>query len=345
MARDPLSEMLWKNIGLIRGERSKDIAVQMLEARRDFLALRLRHEPAIRKIYQDAADNVAKELLKLDGSRTLTTAHLGTVERTLRREVDKIDTSLTALLGTGIAQSYAQGARPLDQYLIQAVRQVNLIETLDILKIQRGFGDINTAAVEAFWAKTKGGMILSDRIWEQSQDARESIQNVLQAGIAQGRDVVEVARDLTQYVKDGAVTLAEDYPNMMARMGTRVPKDLCYESLRLARTEYSMAFQEGMYSRTRTNPAAEGIQWMLSDAHPEMDICDDLAEADLYNMGAGVYPVGQEPTHPHPNCLCYTIPVIVSVDEFTAQLQEWVHDPESQPRINKWYNEFYRNIV
>lgn len=41
---------------------------------------------------------------------------------------------------------------------------------------------------------------------------------------------------------------------------------------------------------------------MLSDAHDIFDICDDLADADLYGMGRGVYKKGEEPTHPHPNC-------------------------------------------
>lgn len=284
MARDPLNEMLWKNIGIIQGQRGKDIAVQLLEARSDFLKLRMRHEKAIRDIYINTAENVAKQLRSLSGKdEVMLSGHLKAVERTLRKEADKINVSLNALMKSGVEQAYTFGTRPSDEYLLQAFTKAG-VNILNLTTLQRGFGDINTAAVEAFWAKTRHGMILSDRIWDQSQLAREGIQNLIQTGIEQGRDVVEVARDLVAYVKDGAMTLAEDYPNMMARMDIRVPEDLCYEALRLARTEYSMAYQEGTYSRVRMSPASIGIQWMLSDAHPEPDICDDLAEADLYGM-------------------------------------------------------------
>jgi hypothetical protein len=339
-----LDEMAWKNIGIIKSMGDETFARDMLEARRDFLSLRLRHEPALKKVYIDAADNVAKELRNLKPAiGDLTRNHLIALEKALRQEADKIHAASSALIKSGIGQAFALGSRPLDNYILQAFRDVKA--PLSFARLQRGFADINASAVEVFWARTRGGLTLSDRLWENSQTARKAIRDLIQTGIAQGRDVVEVARDLEHYVRDGAKTLTEDYENMMRRMETRIPKDLSYEALRLVRTEYSIAFMEGVYARGQLNPAYEGVQWMLSDAHPEPDICDDLASADLYGMGRGVYKKGEEPVHPHPNCLCYVVPVLIERQEITHKLAQWLEDPSSQPDIEEWYNEIYRGQI
>ena len=73
---------------------------------------------------------------------------------------------------------------------------------------------MNTAAVEAIWARTRGGMKLSDRIWATSDNARDNMRSIILDGVARGRDSAKVARDLERYVKQGAATMAGDYPGM-----------------------------------------------------------------------------------------------------------------------------------
>jgi len=107
---------------------------------------------------------------------------------------------------------------------------------------------------------------------------------------------------LQQYVRQGKSTLAANYPNMMKRMARRVPEDICYEALRLARTEMTAAFGEGTIAAARVSPSYIGMKWVLSHSHPMVDICDTLAEHDE-GLGRGVYSPGNEPHLPaHPNC-------------------------------------------
>lgn len=339
-----LDEMAWRNVKFIRSLSDEEFARDLLEARRDFLRLRLRHELELRRIYLSAADRVARELRSLKPTvGDLTRNHLTALEKALRQEAEKIQEATRELVRSGMNEAAGLGGRALSNQLLRALRDAGA--TLDFLKIQRGFGDVNRAAVEALWARTRDGLNVSQRIWQQTQAARVAMRDIIHAGVAAGRDVVKVARDLERYVRSGAKTLAEDYPRMMARMGRRIPKDICYEALRLARTEYSMAFMEGVYARGRTNPSYRGVKWMLSDAHPEPDVCDDLANADLYGMGPGVYPAGEEPAHVHPNCLCYVVPHLVDTRDFMIQLKEWRDNPASQPHIEEWYNNFYRKTV
>lgn len=337
-----VQEMTRRNIELIRRISDSVMGRELLTARRDFLAVKLRHEPALAKIYLDAADRVAKQLRSLSPTvGQLTRNHLEALDKALRKEADTIYQKSAALIKTGLMEVVEIGARPIDNFLIRALKEADA--PIDFLRLQRGFADLNKSAVEAFWLRTRQGLAISDRIWEQAESARQAMRDIIHAGIASGRDAVQVAKDLEVYVRNG--TLAEDYPNMMARMERRVPGNLSYEALRLARTEYAMAFNEAVYSRGMINPAYIGVQYCLSDSHPEPDICDDLASADLYGMGPGVYKKGEEPPHPHPNCLCYVVPVVIETEKFVQDLIRWKKDPRSVDYLEEWHNNIYRQMV
>lgn len=341
MAKKRLEDMLWKNIRQIQRESDKQFARWVLEARSDFLRLRLKQEPALRKLYLDAADNVAEEIRNLKPTiGKLTRNHLGALEKSLRYEAEQISQGISERLKDDLYKAVEAGASPLGRQLIKAIQDSKA--PLDILKIQRGFADVNTAAVEALWARTHKGMMLSDRIWQTSDNARQAIRDIIWDGTARGRDAVKVARDIEKYVRHGARTLTEDYPEMMERMGRRIPKNLSYEALRLARTEMSNAFREGTYAAGRTNPSYRGVRYMLSSSHPAADICDDFASADLYDLGPGGYPEGEEPPIAHPQCLCYVVPLVEDTATFVDRLVNWTHDPSSDPELEEWYNQVYR---
>lgn len=335
-----LSKQLWRNVMKIRTDSDEEFVRYVLEARSEYLSLRLKQEPAIRQIYVDAAANVSRDLSRLaPGASDLTRNHLRALEKSLTREAENIRRALEGRLRGDLQQATGLGGRPLQAHMASCLQAAGL--PLDILKVQRGFGDVNTAAVEAIWARTRNGMKLSDRIWQTSDNARDNMRSIILDGVARGRDSAKVARDLERYVKQGAATMAGDYPGMMARIGKRVPKDLCYEAFRLARSEMSMAFMEGTYAAGRVNPAYKGVRWLLSSSHPLPDVCDDLASADLYGMGPGGYPAGDEPPLPHPQCLCTASPIAENTKEFVGRLKKWLDDPGSEPSIEKWANEFY----
>lgn len=61
------------------------------------------------------------------------------------------------------------------------------------------------------------------------------------------------------------------------------------------------------------NVKAFAYRWKLGSRHPAEDICDMYAHADLYGLGAGVFPKDQAPVNPaHPHCLCHYAPVYAS---------------------------------
>lgn len=312
-----------------------------LKARKQYIDLRLRQDVEIRKLYIRAAERIAKELRSYvaKGSGHLYKRHLQELEISLRREAERIAEELTAQMNEYTRKSVEAGSGYSKAVLIDLVKQAEADDIINMADIQNLFSRVNTQAVEAIWARTKNGMKLSDRIWQVSESARNAIRDLIQESVAIGQDAVKTARMLERYVRGGANTLASEYPNMMKRMKGRVPKDISYEALRLARTETTVAFGEGTIAAARVTPSYKGIKWMLSKAHPLEDICDTLAEVDGWGLGAGVYPPGEEPMYPaHPQCLCVLVPIHEQPEEFVQRLKRWRDNPDSEPDIEKWYN-------
>jgi hypothetical protein len=319
-----------------------------LSARQEYINLRLKQDREIRKLYLQAADRIAKQLhsYQAKGSGYLYKRHLEELEILLRQEAARFNDELTDKLKEYTQKSAEAGSGYSKAILIELVKQAGADGVIDMVGIQKLFGRVNTQAVEAIWARTKKGLKLSDRIWQTSNNARDTIRDLIQESVATGQDAVKTARMLERYVQGGVNTLATEYPDMMKRMAGRVPKDISYEALRLARTETTAAFGEGTIAAARVTPSYIGMKWILSNSHPAEDICNTLAEADGWDLGPGVYPPGEEPFYPaHPNCLCVLVPVHEKPEEFVQKLKNWRDNPNSEPDIEKWYTSIYQKEV
>ncbi len=197
-------------------------------------------------------------------------------------------------------------------------------------------------AVAACYARThKDGLFLSDRIWNTAEASRTAMRDIIQAGI--GEDAAKVARALEVYVKQGKTATCLQYPNMRKRMGSRVPENLNYNALRLARTELTAAYGAATIGAAQASPAVGKVQWVLSSSHPKPDICDTYASG---GDGHGVYDANKCPQYPaHPNCLCTIQPAPDKLDDFLKKLKEWEKDPSSHPDIEAWHQQHYGKEV
>lgn len=315
-----------------------------LEARKKYIELRLRQDLEIRGLYIRAADRVAQELRKLalkTPSSYLRKQQLEELEAALRMEAERLSGNLTKALETYIEEAVNAGAGYSQAVTLGLFKKAG-IETTGLRTL---FATVNRQAVEACWARTKNGLFLSDRIWEKSEKFRATMRDLIQEAVAIGQDAVKTARMLQRYVRQGAQTLARDYPNMMERMKGRIPGDICYEALRLARTETTAAFGEGTIAAARVSPSYKGMKWVLSKSHPLVDICDTLAAHDE-GFGRGIYSPGNEPPYPaHPNCLCVLVPVHEEPEDFVERLKRWRDNPGSDQELEKWYNTIYKGPV
>ena len=312
-----------------------------LAARKQYIQLRLRQDKEIANLYIRSADRIAKELQHI-GTTTISgqirKKHFKELEKSLRAEAERIQNGLTEAFVDYINSSAKAGAGYTQGVVLNLFDQTGL-KTSGIRKL---FSRVNKQAVEAIWARTRNGLYLSDRIWEQGEKYRTIMRDLIQESVAIGQDAVTTARMIQRYVREGAMTLAKRYPDMMKRMKGRIPGNISYEALRLARTEMTAAFGEGAISASRVAPSYTGMKWVLSGSHPVPDICDTLATYDS-GLGPGVYPPGDEPPYPaHPNCLCTLVPIHEEPEEFVTKLKRWTENPESELELEQWYQNIYK---
>jgi hypothetical protein len=312
-----------------------------LAARKQYINLRLRQDKEIANLYIRSADRIAKELRQI-GTTTISgqiqKKHFKELEKSLRAEAELIQNGLTEAFVDYINSAAKAGVGYTQGVVLNLFDQGGLKTS----RIRKLFSRVNKQAVEAIWARTRNGLYLSDRIWEHREKYRSTMRDIIQESVTIGQDAVKTARMLQQYVRFGAMTLARDYPEMMKRMKGRIPGNISYEALRLARTEMTAAFGEGAIAAARVAPSYIGMKWVLSKSHPVVDICDTLSTYDS-GLGPGVYPPGNEPPYPaHPNCLCALVPIHEEPEKFVERLKKWRDDPSSDQELEKWYNNIYQ---
>ena len=111
-----------------------------------------------------------------------------------------------------------------------------------------------------------------------------------------------------------------------------------YVAERITRTEMARAWADGFIAKMKTDADIVAVKFKLSSRHPVFEICDMYAKADMYGLGAGIYPKDKLPPLPvHPHCLCRYVEVIegeVDMKQQRDQVREagdkWLNSlPES----------------
>lgn len=311
-----------------------------LKQRREFIELRLDQEREIKELYDETSRKI---YLKIANGKLnkFDAARLKKIQEDMKTRVIELNGQLTLNFDKYIKRNIDVGSGYSKSMTIDIIEKAG-IKNITKSTVNDVFFKMNTNAVEAMWSRSRYGLNLSEQIWNKNQNYRKSINNILISGVASGEDCVTVAKGIENYVKKGKKSFAENYPNMMARMPGRIPKDVSYEALRLARTEMTSAYGMGVMKSAHLNPATLGVKYMLSASHPRYDICDPITMADDYGLGPGGYPLDQAPLYPfHPNCLCIMTTINEDPDLLLERLREWERNPNLQPDLEKWYEENY----
>ena len=120
-------------------------------------------------------------------------------------------------------------------------------------------------------------------------------------------------------------------------------------AMRLARTETNMAYRTADQERWRQLDFVIGYRVVLSDNHPESDICDDLSARRGEKGSRGVYPKDFVFKGWHPQCRCYVVPILADEKEFDKMQEAILNDepiPESKSVIrepNKYFQDWWKS--
>ena len=168
------------------------------------------------------------------------------------------------------------------------------------------------------------GLNLSQRLWRIENGAVKAVSDTLRINLVLGRDASQTTRE---FLARGEPTPLEVQANVGAdralRLGTKIedvltktPGNAYSNALRVFRTELNRAHGEAYQLSASASSDVIGMKFVLSPNHPRRDICDYYAQANLYGLGPGVYPVGQAPWPAHPNTMSYLVAVFK--DEVSA---------------------------
>lgn len=305
-----------------------DYAQSLIRARNRFIAGRAASLKDVKDVYQSAAGWVRQDIAALTTAGPLRSGHFRALATNLERRAGQFNTQVLQVIQKGIWD--ASGAGVSGPANVAARMVGNFFPPHELKTL---FAGINERAVMAMLARTRvDGLMLSDRVWKAAGIWRNATTRLVEDGIVRGLDSRKLAREVQQYLQPDVWTAQKH--EVRKRVG--IPKNVSYEGMRLARTELNNAFLEGQIAANQGVPGYRGIYWRLSDAHPAPDICDDMA-GNMFHGEPGFYPRGEEPTRPHPQCMCVPVSAFEEPGAFVDRLRSWQRDPGSQPDIEEWH--------
>ncbi len=190
---------------------------------------------------------------------------------------------------------------------------------------------------------------LSGRIWSLDRAVREEINTRIVQAISEKQDAWSLAKELEQYL--GA---NQDCPLWTsARLYGLSKSDIAngdlhglvtgnscdgqgvaYKALRLARTEIQAIHAAATDAQLAASPWVQMERIVLSEGHPERDICDDVVEGGQESNGT--YPVGTIILPLHPSCLCYKVAVTMDDDEFVEKMRGWLDGSQTWSAMDNY---------
>lgn len=166
----------------------------------------------------------------------------------------------------------------------------------------------NSDALKAFQQRKDKGLNLSQKLWNQSLEYKNSLEDVISCAIKKGTSAITLSKQISKYLLDFP-QLQKDYKERFGTASTA--KDCEYRSVRLARSEINMAYRQAENLRWQQMDFIVGYEIKLSGSHPRTDICDQLK---------GKYPKSFVWTGWHPNDLCYKVSIRMTDDELDDML-------------------------
>lgn len=319
---------------------NKEYAKLYRQARKNYPRILRQTMTQLRKIYKTAADAVAAEVARaeLAGLSDLTAQSWASIEDQLRRSVLEINEALQSGARSAVLRGAEETGRINERQLTDALIAAGSSQELRA-GVRTMFRALNEQVVQNLVGRIyQNGYTFSETVWKTAENYQEQIKDVISAGIAQGRPVEKIARDIQVYVADGKVKLAQRFGKLergtrafMRRIGNRVD----YRALRLVRTELFTSVREASRAQGHANPGStDQYDWVLEAGRQQWDcVCPELAAASPYTYY-------QVPGTPHSNCSCDIRPRLRDADDFVGDLKSWINGGQVD-YLDTWYRDQY----
>jgi hypothetical protein len=215
-----------------------------------------------------------------------------------------------------------------DQWLYACKKNNDFIKhVFDISKLPenvlRRYQGNNLTELNEFQNRSVNKLNLSERIWNNTQQAYTQIELAVDIALSEGNSAQELSRNVRKYLIDPEKLfrrVSDKYGNLKLSKaaaeyhpGRGKYRSSYKNAMRLARTEINMAYSQAEQLRIKELDFVVGFEIRLSNNHtlngePFKDICDELAGKypKSFNWGAKW----------HPQCRCQRYTILMDPEEF-----------------------------
>jgi hypothetical protein len=161
-------------------------------------------------------------------------------------------------------------------------------------------------------------LTLSERVWNLTHQLQAEIEQTLFVGLSEGQSAATMARQAKQYLKEpdrlfrrvrnakGKLVLSQ--PAKLYKPGPGIYRSSYKNALRLTAHETNTAYRTADHENWKNTKFVLGVEVKLSRSHPAYDMCDRLV---------GIYPATYKHTGFHVRCLCYSVPLLPTKEEYS----------------------------
>lgn len=188
--------------------------------------------------------------------------------------------------------------------------------------------------------KSRPQRLLSDRVWNLSNNFRTELEMAIDVAISEGIPANRLASEVKKYLNEPD-NLFRRYRDKNGQLqwskkaqahhtGQGVYRSSYKNAERLARTEINMAYREADIQRWQTLDFVSGYEIKRSKHPYPCQICD---------MMQGKYPKSFRWWGNHPNCRCYIVPIFkdeMAKVPINKAFTDWIS--ENQEKINNAKN-------
>lgn len=273
------------------------------EAHRSVVKLDAQSLKDLQEIYRRAADEISQAIAANAGmDNNLALAELQSTLAQVNAILQSLQQQRDVLLQGSLQQAATLGVQPY----------AGAIEAAAAMRVSQEALQFVRTFVAA------DGLQLSDRIWRLDRGARDAVTNAIEQAVIQGHGAAQAATQFLMRGEPVPVDLrnkvnAANAPALSRRVSAQLltgEGNAMDNALRLFRTEINRAHGEAYMMGAENLVGFVGFRFLLSPAHPKHDICDLLAEQNLYGLGPGVYPSREKcPWPAHPNTLSFLVSV------------------------------------
>lgn len=270
------------------------------------------------------------------------------VEALLRR----LHSSVTMAIREGVSLEWAEANAEADKLIKSVFGQAVLDSPEFTAWTQR-----NTAARDAFLARSEKGLNLSDRVWKSVRQLRDEMEVAVTVSMGEGKSASAMSREVRQYLNDPDLMFRRfrykkgedaegnpiygrkwkkrvkdeatgkykwiDYDRDSYKTGAGVYKSSAKNAMRLTRTETNIAYRRADHERWQQMDFVLGQRVQLSKSHPKPDICDKLQ---------GDYPKEFVFDGWHPQCFCFVTPILADDDELKRYNKALLNGEDYRPK-------------